>query len=96
MTYYNTTNLIGQDLLKEIENAKTQEDKILLFFKKYPLQYFSPSEIFSSVFNYNVPLTSVRRAITNLTNSGKLIKTDKKKQGSYGKPNFCWKLNISI
>ena len=31
------------------------------------------------------PLTSIRRAMTNLSNEGKLIKTDVKIEGMYGK-----------
>ena len=96
MNYYNTTNLIGDNLLKEIANAKGQEEKITIFFKSRALSYFSPSDILREVFNNSVPLTSIRRAITNLTDRGVLIKTDKQKPGLYGKSVYCWKLNISI
>ena len=42
--------------------------------------------------NTMVPITSIRRAITNLTNDEKLVKTDNQKTGPYGKPSYCWKL----
>jgi DNA-binding transcriptional regulator PaaX len=38
----------------------------------------------------NFPLTSVRRALTNLSKQGKLIKTDEKKKGIYGRDEFIW------
>ena len=38
----------------------------------------------------NVPITSIRRAITNLESEGLLHKTDIQKPGVYGKLNYCW------
>ena len=38
------------------------------------------------------PITSIRRAITDLTNEGKLVKTNSLKKGNYGKKCHCWKL----
>ena len=38
------------------------------------------------------PITSIRRAITDLTNAGKLTKTDTMKLGRYGKHVHTWKL----
>ena len=36
------------------------------------------------------PLPSIRRAMTNLSNEGKLIKTDVKMEGMYGKLEHLW------
>lgn len=94
MSYYNTTNLIGEDLLAEINNAKSQEDKIALFFSNRAMQFYSPSDILELIFNNTVPLTSVRRALSDLTDQGILRKTDKLKPGLYGKPVHCWKYNL--
>lgn len=94
--YYNTTLLMGEDLLKEIANAKGQNEKILLFFKNHPINYYTPAQICEKVFSNSIPVTSVRRAITNLTDEGILIKTDKQKPGNYGKLNYCWKYNIQL
>ena len=38
-----------------------------------------------------IPITSVRRAITNLTNSRFLIKTTKSRKGALGKKEYIWK-----
>ena len=44
-------------------------------------------------FNNVWPLTSVRRAITNLSSDGELVKTNDKVTGIYGKPEHLWRLN---
>ena len=38
------------------------------------------------------PITSIRRALSDLTSECKLTKTDNKKLGPYGKHEFTWKL----
>lgn len=40
----------------------------------------------------NTPLTSIRRAITNLCKRGKLYMTDVQSPGIYGKPEYVWKI----
>ena len=94
MNYYNTTHLSDEDLLKEIANAKGQDEKILIYFKNHQANYFTPSEILEKVFENSVPITSVRRSITNLTDGKRLVKTFKQKKGLYGKLNYCWKYNV--
>jgi hypothetical protein len=42
--------------------------------------------------NLNCPITSIRRAITNLTDAGKIIKTDQYVKGNYGKLEHLWEL----
>ena len=39
------------------------------------------------------PLTSARRAMTNLTEAGYLTKTELKTPGIFGAMNFNWRLN---
>jgi hypothetical protein len=41
------------------------------------------------------PITSVRRALTNLTNEDKIIKTDVKVVGLYGKKEHLWRLKTA-
>lgn len=89
MTYYNTTNLTGGQLAREIANCKTQEQAVLLIFQSEGK--LSPSEVFHR-YPTPVPLTSIRRAITNLTKDGLLEKTDKTKPGAYGKAEHVWQL----
>lgn len=91
--YFNTTNLTGQDLMYSLNMAKNQNDKILMFFRKHRALSFSPSEVHREIFTESVPITSVRRSITNLTKANDLIKTDKKVMGVYGKLEYTWIIN---
>ena len=51
---------------------------------------FTPSAIRRMVLP-DAPLTSVRRAMTNLTKDGLLEKTELKAEGIYGRPEHFWK-----
>ena len=68
-----------------------QENYILDFFKRKQ-EPMSPSMVHKACDN-SWPLTSVRRAITNLSTDGDLIKTNETVIGIYGKPEHLWKLN---
>lgn len=90
--YYNTTNLVSMKLKEAILNAETQNEKIKVFFQSKPNELFTPCEVLKCVFDNKIPITSVRRSMTNLTNSHVLEKTNAQKIGIYGKVNYCWKL----
>jgi hypothetical protein len=99
MSYYNTTNESGKRLAELIKNAKTCERCVFNFYKNNPGLLFTPNDVWQQLGNMNrhYPLTSIRRAITNLSNDGWLIRTDYKREGLYrnkGVPvlNYCWKL----
>lgn len=89
--YYNTTHLKGEALKKERKNTESQEAIILNFFKEMGSSPYSPCDVHWAVLP-NVPITSIRRAITNLTLKGFLEKTSVRKKGVYGKLVYCWKL----
>lgn len=92
--YYNTTNSGGPTLFDSVNKTEAQEDLILNYFKKYPESMFSPCDIHNVIFHgQNVPITSTRRSISDLTSDGKLIKTDQFKIGIYGKKTYLWRLN---
>lgn len=94
MSYYNTTRLTGKELQDSTDKAVTQEDKVLIYFE-HSKDLITPSEVWNAIFDTNLtPLTSVRRAITNLTKEEKLLKMDNtKKEGIYGKPEYYWTIN---
>lgn len=93
-SHYNTTHESGR-LLAEFEGkAVTQEDRILDYFTKRPRVIKSPSQIQFELAMHKVPITSIRRAITNLTTDGKLVKTNYTRNGPYGRPECCWRLAI--
>jgi hypothetical protein len=95
-SYFNTVNLEGNDLEREQANCRGQEAEVIKIFKMYVRDTeMSPEFVHARyiVEKYGrVPLTSIRRAMTTLTQKGLLIKTDKKVRGSYGKMTYTWKL----
>lgn len=94
--YFNTNAEQGELLFKSNEKAKSQEEEILEIFKKNPDKEFTPEEIWFRLGLNKTLLTSIRRAISNLSNPikwGQIVKTGNMKAGNYGKQVHCWKLN---
>jgi predicted transcriptional regulator len=89
-SFHNTTNEIGNQLQIFTQKAENQESEILEYF--YNKKKASASEAWQSFKHY--PITSVRRSITNLTKQGFLEKTQDKKIGIYGKPEYIWKIAV--
>lgn len=90
MTYFNTNNEVGPVLEESRKNTEEQEKIILNFFRDNAENVYSPDMIWANLFSSPVPLTSIRRAITNLTNEGYLEKTTVMVMGSYGKRCHTW------
>jgi hypothetical protein len=96
-SYHNTTNA-GVQLVIDFESkAKAQEKAILMGMLsiRYNGSYAGPSEIHDFLIKFgfidkHTPLTSIRRAITNLTKKGYLRKTNIKVTGKYGRQEYCW------
>lgn len=92
MTFYNTIGETGENLNGSRHKALTQEEVIYRFMQRHVDRYFTPFEIASQCFSDDVPITSVRRAISSLTDKGKLEKSYFAcGQGKYGKANHVWK-----
>jgi Fe2+ or Zn2+ uptake regulation protein len=89
MTYYNTNNEEGANLLKSRMNTQKQEDVIYLLFNDDV--HLSPDMI-KTLLVQDYPITSIRRALTNLTDKGLLKKTNEMVMGKYGKKTHTWKL----
>ena len=95
MTYHNTTNISGRELLKAEHKTISLEKKVLQFFRANPTKDFTPFEVWTAL-NVSNPVTSVRRAMTNLTLYDKeLTQLDKRRPGAYGSGNYCWKLKFN-
>ena len=92
MSFYNTTHEKGRVLVKLCEQSESQEQKVLDIFRRSKTG-LTASEVFKQYPEKNVPLTSIRRAITNLMQlERKLIKTTNKRAGIYGKPETEYQL----
>ena len=89
-SYYNTNGLYGADLFAADKKAMTQEDLILDLFARMDKE-LTPFEV-QELLENKYPITSIRRAITNLTKSGKLEKTTTRRSGVYGQLNYCWRI----
>jgi Fe2+ or Zn2+ uptake regulation protein len=77
------------------KKAVRQKEIVLQFFRDRYSMNFTPAEVhkFISMRGDSILLTSVRRAITDLTKEGKLTKCDysERREGGYGHPNRTWR-----
>ena len=91
--FYNTTNLTGNDLQQAVDAATKQNDRVILIYKAKN-RPMSPSQVLD-VYNAwwpRCPITSIRRAITNLTIHGFLSHTGTLRPGPFGAKDGVWKL----
>ena len=107
-SFHNSTKEAADQLELFEKTANRQEIVILSLFKRNPRM--TASECFRMYPDRNVPLTSIRRGITNLTKSGSLIKLDgsqgqlpdeeideskiMKKVGIYGRKEYVYEINL--
>ena len=85
--YYNTNDLNGEDLKKANTKGLSQEKQVLLSFKKNPKQ--TASDVWKSL-ETDSPLTSIRRAMSNLCDDLEILKEMKK--GIYGSPEHYYRI----
>lgn len=90
MSYHNTTSLFGQELYAATEVARFQDDLVLAFMKERAGYSFTPCDVWGAMIrlkriNKNVPVTSIRRSISDLVKEGKLVKLAAMRKGAFGK-----------
>ena len=90
-TFFNTINLKEDQLSFHFLKAEKQTDRVYAIMKQraYPMTPFDVHEVYIRFWG-PCPITSIRRAISTLTDDGKLIKTRLMKDEVYGKPNYKW------
>ena len=93
-SFHNTIDLHSHELTDAKHKARSQQDIILDYFQRYPDSWATPFEIQMNLFTKMTPITSIRRAMTNLTNAGKLRKTHVKVVEKWGAWNHKWRLMI--
>ena len=91
MSYYNTNSETGDTLTTSRTRVNVQEREIIAVFNGRPGRKMTPFDVQDDV-GHHVPITSIRRAITNLTQKGILVKSEVTKMGRHGKMNYCWEL----
>ncbi|MBL6985275.1 MAG: hypothetical protein ISR74_06750 [Candidatus Thioglobus sp.] len=95
ISHHDTTNLSKEDLVLAEKRAKKLEEHVLDLYQKRWMEYISPPSAkrhIDKILQKDTLLTSVRRAISNLTRDGYLEKTDVMVDGGHGSPVHCWKL----
>lgn len=92
--YYNTNKETGKTLKRSHKKANSQEQMILAIFKESPRAKFTPEAVLKKLqaVHLNYPITSIRRAMSNLKDDGYLVKTTDKAKGDWGKKVHLWKL----
>jgi len=99
MAYYNTNRETGSTLSLSWGKADKQENMILEIFSdkmRHTLNGLAPHQVRDQLvqrYGKRYPLTSIRRAISNLTDNGKLMKLERMVMGNYGKKVHTWRLN---
>lgn len=95
--FYNVYNNKWDNFKMNFKKAENQKHIVLSVFQKYPYRYFSAYDIWLYLVHRqkteeHTPLTSIRRAITNLTIESYIYKTDYKVMGNGGRKTNTWKL----
>lgn len=90
-TFYNTIRVGSHELNEAIRKVEKQNDRVYEIMKQVnkSMTPFQVQRVYLLLFG-SVPITSIRRAMTSLTNDGKLEKLDEKRQGQFGQMNYCW------
>jgi hypothetical protein len=82
----------AEDVAKGKRSATKQAIVILALFREHPASKLTPFEVHDRT-GLDCPITSIRRAMTNLTKDGWLTKNvDQQRMGKYGMRNCTWSL----
>ena len=94
--FYNTTHESGETLVKSHEKAFKQSEVILGIYHRSGTKTLTPSQVYALYLKFtrleSTPITSIRRAMSNLMKSGELIKTEHMGMGMYGKKEHYYRL----
>ncbi len=93
-SYHNTNKEKGATLFESNKKAETQEEKVLDIFKTKEYNNITP-EFVQACYFPDTPLTSIRRAFSNLADPDRynaIEKSDVMVMGNYGKKVHTWNL----
>lgn len=91
--HYHDTAEAGKNLGAYEQKAASQESKLLAYFESHLPDYIllTLTAALSHVFANTVPITSVRRAMSNLSRDGHLVQSGRV-MGPYGRPEHYLRL----
>lgn len=90
-SYHNTVPVHGEELERREVKARNQEAEVLGVITDRPDRHFTPFQIYKAL-GEKWPITSIRRAMTNLTKQGKIYMTGIMEDGGYGIKTNTWRL----
>ncbi len=99
MNFFNSTRIDGVKLSKAQGSANRQDLIIYSYFLMHPGKEFTPPEVHQALIEKDqipesTPLTSIRRSITTLTRTHRLLeKTTIRRPGNLGAVNCTWRLS---
>lgn len=88
--YYNTASETGQKLANAKASAATQDKRILDLFRKMPNSDLHAWTV-KTFLHGDVPITSVRRAITNLADAGRIERVGSTYAGPYRRKTYTYR-----
>lgn len=90
--HFNTTEKKGEELEEAQTKCSKQTEKILRLFQQHPRTGFTPWDVHYQL-GQQMMITSIRRAMTTLTDSGYLVKTgERRRSGPAGETSYTWRL----
>jgi Fe2+ or Zn2+ uptake regulation protein len=94
--FHNTIKLVGKKLDEARKSARNQNERIYLIFLQNKGKNMTPFQVHSEYNKLypNVPVTSIRRSMTYLTENSMIQKLDSMDKGIYGKNNHQWTLKL--
>ena len=92
-TVHRSRHFSDQQIRHMKESATKQEKEIGRWFYNHPDQAIGPGKLHAHC-EFPWPITSTRRAITNLTTAGILQKTNHQSMGPYGRPEHHWQWRV--
>lgn len=90
-SHHNTTHEGGARLARFEGQAKSQEEQVLEFFGTHSGSTYTRSELHLQIMQ-RAPVSSITRALANLKKKNKIERTTEKRDGNYGRPQYCWRL----
>jgi hypothetical protein len=93
--FHNTTDE-PEEIRKDYELKAGSQDALVYEFFRSIRAAHAPTMVWDSLISQGLisektPLTSIRRAISNLARAGLLVKTSVKMQGNYGRLENTWR-----